>query len=104
MTLNSHRLHTRSSTFRYHLYESFHSHLPEELFFEDFMTAMNKACKVTYKVMAKAFERVDAIGGDGNEVEEGGEGEDGERIETPMMIIKEAIAKATLDEQYTPED
>jgi hypothetical protein len=29
--------------FMYHAYASFHSHLPEELFFEDFSTFFNKA-------------------------------------------------------------
>ena len=28
--------------FLYHAYDAFHSHLPEELFFEDFVTFFNK--------------------------------------------------------------
>ena len=58
LVLNSHRF---PKAFQYHLYSSFHSHLPEELFFDDFMTALGKACAQTYKGVGKALEKGDAM-------------------------------------------
>jgi hypothetical protein len=43
------------------LYQSFHSHLPEELFFEDFTTALNKAFKETYRGVGKALEKAETL-------------------------------------------
>jgi hypothetical protein len=45
--------------FMYHAYASFHSHLPEELFFEDFCTFFKKANQQTYKALATAFDKCD---------------------------------------------
>lgn len=36
-------------SFLYHAYASFHSHLPEELFFDDFATFFSKANSQTYR-------------------------------------------------------
>jgi len=58
LVLNSHRF---PKAFKYHLYASFHSHLPEELFFDDFMTALGKACTQTFKGVGKALEKGDAM-------------------------------------------
>ena len=41
----------------YHAYASFHSHLPEELFFEDFSTFFKKANSQTFKAFANSFEQ-----------------------------------------------
>jgi len=54
--LNAHRF---PKAFLYHLYESFHSHLPEELFYEDFVLALRRACRQSAKGMAEGFEKAD---------------------------------------------
>jgi hypothetical protein len=47
--------------FMYHAYASFHSHLPEELFFEDFSTFFNKVNSQTFKGFSSTFEKCDNI-------------------------------------------
>lgn len=44
--------------FQYECYQKFHSHLPEELFFEDFMEFFKKANNQTFKQFNKAFELI----------------------------------------------
>jgi hypothetical protein len=44
-----HNLKFPRAPFMYHAYSTFHSHLPEELFFDDFATFFKKANKNTMK-------------------------------------------------------
>ena len=48
------------------MYKHFYSHLPENLFFEDFVQSLNKSNKLTFKHYAKVFADIDA-GNDGSE-------------------------------------
>ena len=41
-------------------YQNFHSHLPEELFYKDFIKFFKKTNKNVYKIMAKTFKSIDA--------------------------------------------
>ena len=47
-------------SFMYHAYASFHSHLPEELFFEDFSNFFKKANSQTFKHFGKTFEKCES--------------------------------------------
>jgi hypothetical protein len=70
--------------FMYHAYASFHSHLPEELFFEDFSTFFNKANALTFKAFSSTFEKCDNL--DEQEREE-------EMPADPLKIMQETISK-----------
>jgi hypothetical protein len=56
-----HSLKFPRNPFMYHAYASFHSHLPEELFFDDFNTFFKKANQQTSKQFGKAFEEIDRL-------------------------------------------
>lgn len=58
LILNSRRF---PRNFLYHSYSAFHSHLPEELFFEDFSTFFKKANSQTSKAFSTAFEQIDTL-------------------------------------------
>ena len=62
----------------YHAYASFHSHLPEELFFDDFSSYFKKANSQTFKHFASTFEKCDS-----NEEQE----------EDSMKIMQETISR-----------
>ena len=47
--------------FLYYSYANFHSHLPEELFFDDFCFDFKKACTQTYKQFGAAFDEIDQL-------------------------------------------
>ena len=45
---------------KYFLYRHFHSHLPEDLFFEDFTQALKASNRISFKAYSKAFREIDA--------------------------------------------
>lgn len=45
--------------FKYDMYEYFHSHLPEQLFYEDFQKFIAKANTQTFKQFSKAFSLIE---------------------------------------------
>ena len=47
--------------FLYYSYANFHSHLPEELFFDDFSFEFKKASTQTYKQFGSAFDEIDKL-------------------------------------------
>lgn len=57
--------------FLYYAYENFHSHLPEELFFEDFTLGFKKANAQTFKHFGKACEEIDKLEDEEEHIVEG---------------------------------
>lgn len=53
LTINSRRF---PRHFMYHAYSVYHSHLPEELFFDDFVTFFKKANAQVFRGLQKGFE------------------------------------------------
>lgn len=80
----------------YHAYGAFHSHLPEELFFEDFVTFLKKSNAETYRQFNKTFEQID-------QEESQPEAPDA-NVNHPINIVKEALVKVTFDSEFTTND
>ena len=74
-----HSLKFPRNPFMYHAYASFHSHLPEELFFEDFTTFFNKANSTTTKQFAQTFKKIDKHEDDREE--------EGDDQDSPMSLL-----------------
>lgn len=64
----------------YHAYASYHSHLPEELFFDDFATFFKKANSQTFKQLSKTFEKCDSH-------------DEEQEEEEPMKLMQETISR-----------
>ena len=47
-----------NTTFYQNAYQNFHLHLPEELFYTDFVTFFKKANSITARGMAKAYKQI----------------------------------------------
>ena len=80
MIMNSRKFPT---PFMYHAYGAFHSHLPEELFFDDFVTFFKKSNAETYRQFSRSFEKIDQ-----------------EEETESINIVKDALAKVTFDNEF----
>jgi hypothetical protein len=73
---------------KYFLYRHFYSHLPEDLFFEDFERALKRSNRSTFKAYGKAFKAIDAM----------------DSTEEKLKTLESTVLKATFRDQVTEDD